>query len=306
MQMVPQGVWVGKRSVAPAVGRIVIDREPGAAPDLVTLASRWVGPARGWASPHRHGATGDRPRQPTRVLQGAVHHRHLLWRETRRQARGRGRLAGLALPSRVSATRGSASLGGGGDALRGAGATVVCMQVNASPAAAAFIRKHGGQLFVWPTQHRSFRLVLTLLEASTEPPDRALEYRRIQTDSFLLFLHPAIRRLPDLLALLVLSPPPSRGLPPADLVSRGLTPLLTVAVGILVLAWTERSASLAVFAVGFVGLVLVADLYNIENVFYRVGVSVPAPAINVIIPGAALLLLGAAYGLAARRARRAR
>ncbi len=180
------------------------------------------------------------------------------------------------------------------------------MQVNASPAAAAFIRKHGGQLFVWPTQHRSFRLVLTLLEASTEPPDRALEYRRIQTDSFLLFLHPAIRRLPDLLALLVLSPPPSRGLPPADLVSRGLTPLLTVAVGILVLAWTERSASLAVFAVGFVGLVLVADLYNIENVFYRVGVSVPAPAINVIIPGAALLLLGAAYGLAARRARRAR
>ncbi len=73
------------------------------------------------------------------------------------------------------------------------------MQVDASSAAVVFIREHGGQLFVWPTQHRSFRLVLTLLEASTEPPDRALEYRRIQADEFLLFLHPAIRRLPDLL-----------------------------------------------------------------------------------------------------------
>jgi hypothetical protein len=75
------------------------------------------------------------------------------------------------------------------------------MLVEATPGAVAFVREHGGQLFVWPTAHRSFRLTLTLLDASTEPPDRVLEYRRIDTGDFLLFLHPAIRRLPGLLQI---------------------------------------------------------------------------------------------------------
>ena len=39
----------------------------------------------------------------------------------------------------------------------------------------------------------------TLLEASTEPPRRALDYRRIEAGPILMFLHPAIRGLPDLL-----------------------------------------------------------------------------------------------------------
>ncbi len=73
------------------------------------------------------------------------------------------------------------------------------MRVEASPAAVAFILEHGGQLFVWPEEHRSFRLALTLLDASTDPPMRALEYRRIEAGPILVFLHPAIRGLPDLL-----------------------------------------------------------------------------------------------------------
>ena len=71
------------------------------------------------------------------------------------------------------------------------------MRVVASAAAAEFIRRRGGQLFVWPTRHRSSRLDLTVLHASTNPPERALEFRRIEAGGFLLFLHPGIRRLPD-------------------------------------------------------------------------------------------------------------
>ena len=71
------------------------------------------------------------------------------------------------------------------------------MWVVASPAASEFVRRHGGQLFVWPTHHRSYRLNLTLLDASTDPPDRVLEFSRVQTEGFVLFLHPSLRRLPE-------------------------------------------------------------------------------------------------------------
>ncbi len=70
------------------------------------------------------------------------------------------------------------------------------MQVVASPEAVELIRRSGGLLFVWATTHRSFRLSLTLLEASTDPPARALDFARVEAEGFLLFLHPAIRRLP--------------------------------------------------------------------------------------------------------------
>ncbi len=66
----------------------------------------------------------------------------------------------------------------------------------ASSDAAEFIRRHGGQLFVWPSVHRSFRLTLTMLECSTDPPARALEFRRVVVRDFLVFLHPAIRTPP--------------------------------------------------------------------------------------------------------------
>jgi len=85
-------------------------------------------------------------------------------------------------------------------------------------------------------------------------------------------------------------------------VVRGLTPLLTIALGLFVLAWAERSGPLMGFAAGFMALALLLALYNVENVFYRIGVGVPAPAINVIIAGAVLLLGGAVFWVGDRQA----
>src|SRR5713226_2346196 len=70
------------------------------------------------------------------------------------------------------------------------------MNVEATPLAVDFIREHGGQLFVWPAEHRSARLTLALLDASVDPPAGALRFRRVDAGEFLLFLHPAIQTLP--------------------------------------------------------------------------------------------------------------
>jgi hypothetical protein len=91
---------------------------------------------------------------------------------------------------------------------------------------------------------------------------------------------------------------------PGDLVVRGLAPLLTVPIALLMLARIERSWAVAAVACG-VGLVaLVANLYDIENLFYRVGVTAPSPQINLIVLGGALLVAGAGCWLVTRRARR--
>lgn len=73
----------------------------------------------------------------------------------------------------------------------------MAMRVSATADAAEFISTHGGQLFVWPTEHRSARLALALLEASVDPPPRALEFRRVEAGDFLLFMHPALNTLPE-------------------------------------------------------------------------------------------------------------
>ena len=73
----------------------------------------------------------------------------------------------------------------------------MAMRVTATADAAQFIRAHGGQLFVWPAEHRSARLTLALLEASVDPPPRALDFRRVEAGDFLLFLAPALQTLPD-------------------------------------------------------------------------------------------------------------
>src|SRR2546422_996668 len=56
---------------------------------------------------------------------------------------------------------------------------------------------------------------------------------------------------------------------PGGLFIRGLTPLLPVAVGVGVLAWTERSRALGAFAIGFLGLAILVNLYDLENLFSR-------------------------------------
>ena len=72
----------------------------------------------------------------------------------------------------------------------------MAMRVTATADAAEFIRTHGGQLFVWPAEHRSARLALVFLEASVDPSPRALDFRRVEAGDFLLFLHPALKTFP--------------------------------------------------------------------------------------------------------------
>jgi hypothetical protein len=79
------------------------------------------------------------------------------------------------------------------------------MRVTVTAEAAQFIRTRGGQLFVWPTEHRSARLTLAVLQASVDPPPRTLDFRRVEAGDFLLFLHPALQRLPDELLVVLRS-----------------------------------------------------------------------------------------------------
>ena len=77
------------------------------------------------------------------------------------------------------------------------------MRVTAAADAVGFIRAHGGQLFVWPVEHRSARLTIALLEASVDPPPGTLDFRRVEAWDFLLFLHPALKTLPDELLVML-------------------------------------------------------------------------------------------------------
>ena len=73
----------------------------------------------------------------------------------------------------------------------------MAMRVTVTADAAEFIRTRGGQLCVWPAEHRSARLTLAVLEASVDPPPRALDFRRVEAGDLLLFLHPALTTLPE-------------------------------------------------------------------------------------------------------------
>ena len=90
---------------------------------------------------------------------------------------------------------------------------------------------------------------------------------------------------------------------PGDLMVRGLTPLLAVALGLFVLARIERSWALLAFAVPFLALTVVANLYDMENVAYRLGVGSAGPEVNVIVVGSVLLIAGAIFGLGYARTR---
>jgi hypothetical protein len=96
---------------------------------------------------------------------------------------------------------------------------------------------------------------------------------------------------------------------PGDLVVRGMFPFLIIAAGLWVLAWAERSTALAVTALLYTGAALLANLYDVMNILYRLGwnpagynwqTTVP----NVLLPTAVLLIAGGASGIAAATARR--
>jgi len=93
---------------------------------------------------------------------------------------------------------------------------------------------------------------------------------------------------------------------PGDLLVRGTFPLVLIGLGLCVLAWAERSVALTVIAAGYLALSLVASLYDIENILYRLGWDI-SPAIsglpNVVLPALVLLLSGAGTWVVQRRRR---
>jgi hypothetical protein len=95
---------------------------------------------------------------------------------------------------------------------------------------------------------------------------------------------------------------------PWELTGRGLLPLITIGLGLFVLSWTERSLLLTALATVYLALAVVANLYDTENVFYRLGWISPwdysnAPLPNLLLPAVPLLLGGALFALRTRRAR---
>ena len=95
---------------------------------------------------------------------------------------------------------------------------------------------------------------------------------------------------------------------PGDLVVRGTFPFLIITAGLLALAWAERSRALAVIAAVYTGAALLASLYDVANIAYRIGWNI-APGDgslpNRLLPAAVLLLAGAATFAAQRRHRTA-
>ena len=103
---------------------------------------------------------------------------------------------------------------------------------------------------------------------------------------------------------------PTVGLVPGDLVIRGTLPFLIIAAGLWMLARAERSRALLVVAAIYTGTALLASLYNIENVLFRLGWN-PAPdqwrltsLPNVLLPALVLLAAGIAAFVVQRRTRR--
>jgi hypothetical protein len=96
---------------------------------------------------------------------------------------------------------------------------------------------------------------------------------------------------------------------PGYLTIRGTFPFLIIALGLWVLARAERSWALAGIAAAYTGVALLASLYDIENLLFRLGWN-PAPSQwrlttlpNVLLPALVLLVAGGAAFLVQRRQR---
>ena len=92
---------------------------------------------------------------------------------------------------------------------------------------------------------------------------------------------------------------------PMGVLIRGFVPLFLIGLGLVVLAWTERSAVLTCIVVLYLAAAMVANLYNVENVFFRLGwfglgsfdyANLP----NLLLPAVVLLVGGAVSAIRAR------
>jgi hypothetical protein len=92
---------------------------------------------------------------------------------------------------------------------------------------------------------------------------------------------------------------------PGDLSTRGLLPMLIIALGLFVLAWSERSAALTAFAACYFAVALVANLYDLENLlpYSLLGGGAYAAEPDLLLPAVVLLLGGAFFAVRARLTR---
>lgn len=96
---------------------------------------------------------------------------------------------------------------------------------------------------------------------------------------------------------------------PGDLFVRGTFPFLIIAIGLWALAWAERSRALGLIALLYTGTALMASLYDIENLLFRLGWD-PTPfqwqltnLPNVMLPAFVLLAAGVSAFLVQRKQR---
>lgn len=97
---------------------------------------------------------------------------------------------------------------------------------------------------------------------------------------------------------------------PGDFWIRGMQALLVIAVVLGVLAAIERRWSFSLFVVGFFGLALLSTLYNVSNLFSRLGMGAnwngrDQGLPNLILPGLYLIVGGVVFWLVGRRTRHA-
>jgi hypothetical protein len=94
---------------------------------------------------------------------------------------------------------------------------------------------------------------------------------------------------------------------PLDFFIRGMVPLVVIGIGVVALAWSERSRGLLAFGLCFLALAAVANLYDTSNLLDRAGwiLSYRYEELpNLLAPALMLLLGGAGFLLRARLRRR--
>lgn len=90
---------------------------------------------------------------------------------------------------------------------------------------------------------------------------------------------------------------------------RPYAPLVTIALGLIGLAWLERSRVLGVISGVFAAAALLANVYNLQNVFFHLGIfaryegEATMAFANTLVPGLVLLAGGAFAVWHERRAR---
>jgi hypothetical protein len=86
---------------------------------------------------------------------------------------------------------------------------------------------------------------------------------------------------------------------PSDFWLRGMQSLLVIAIGLIALAITERSRAFLLYVTGFLGLALLSCLYDVNNLFVRLGIGTwngnTEALPNLILPGIYLLIGGLAF-----------